>query len=158
MNLQGASILITGGRRVGRELALHLARRGARIAMTYNNSQQTIEATVEEVERLGARGLALQADLAIPEQALVAVDRTVRQFGRLDALINMASTSRRTPFDELDSADESASVLAAKAQVGLLSPRLQGIARCQRRFANAERPRSNPPMRRESPRPARPRR
>ena len=101
MKLQGASILITGGRRVGGELARMLAGRGARIAMTYRTSRDAIEATLDACRELGAEGLAVEADLAVPGRAEEAVGAVIDRYGRLDALVNMASIYEQTPFDAL---------------------------------------------------------
>ena len=97
---QGRVVLITGGRRVGGDLALMLAARGANVAMTYHTSRAAIERTIAEVEAAGARGLAIAADLTQPDQAENAVQQVVDRFGRLDALVNMASVFRRTPLGE----------------------------------------------------------
>ncbi len=98
-------VLITGGRRVGGDLARLLAGRGDRIAMTYHTSRAAIEQTIADVEAAGSQGLAVQADLSDPEQAERAVAETVDRFGRIDALVNMASIFRRTPFKSLKPSD-----------------------------------------------------
>jgi pteridine reductase len=105
MNLTSKVVLITGGRRVGSDLALRLADRGANVALTYHTSRAVIEAAVAEVERRGVEGLAVQADLTKAAQAQAAVDAVVARFGRLDVLVNMASVYRRTPFDSLTPGD-----------------------------------------------------
>ncbi len=112
MNLEGKAVLITGGRRVGSELALMLADRGASIAMTYHTSREAIERTVALVETRGLRGLAVAADLAEADQAERAVRQVVAAFGRLDVLVNMASIYRRTPFDSLTPGDFDAMIAA----------------------------------------------
>ncbi|HKI17656.1 MAG TPA: SDR family oxidoreductase [Isosphaeraceae bacterium] len=104
-DLRGQVVLITGGRRVGSALALVLADRGAKVAMTYHSSRSTIERTIEAVEAHGSSGVAIAADLARPEEAQKAVAQVVGRFGRLDALINMASAYRRTPFRDLTPRD-----------------------------------------------------
>jgi pteridine reductase len=98
-------VLVTGGRRVGRDLALMLASRGASVAMTYHTSRVAIEQTIEQVEASGAAGLAIAADLSRPEQAEYAVQQVVARFGGLDALVNMASVYRRTPLADLSPRD-----------------------------------------------------
>ncbi len=112
MNLQDKTILITGGRRVGSALALMLADRGANVALTYHTSREVIERTAEEVASKGVGSLAVAADLADPDQASGAVDRVVDRFGRIDALVNMASIFRRTPFGSLTSGDFDAMIAA----------------------------------------------
>jgi pteridine reductase len=105
MNMNGKVVLITGGRRVGGDLALMLADRGASVAMTYNTSREAIERTLAGVVERGVVGLAVEADLSRADQAERAVAEAVAHFGRLDVLVNMASVYRRTPFSELTAAD-----------------------------------------------------
>lgn len=112
MNLAGKTVLITGGRRVGGSLALDLARRGANVALTYHTSRETIERTVAAVEAVGVKGLALEADLARASQAAGAVEKAVEHFGRLDALVNMASIYTKTPFADLLPTDFDAMIAA----------------------------------------------
>ncbi len=99
------AVLITGGRRVGSDLALMLAGRGWDVAMTYRTSREAIERTIARVEERGGKGLAIAADLSRPEQAEDAVQRAASRFGRLDALVNMASAFRRTPLATLSPRD-----------------------------------------------------
>ncbi len=105
MNLAGASVLITGGRRVGGALALLLADRGANVALTYHTRREPIEATVEQVKQRGRQSFAIAADLSQSDQAERAVAEVVTTFGRIDALVNMASIYDRTPFETLKPAD-----------------------------------------------------
>ena len=112
MDLKGKTVLITGGRRVGGALAVMLADRGSNVAMTYHTSREAIERTVAEIEAKGMKALAVAADLSDADQAEAAVDRVVERFGRLDALVNMASVFRRTPFRSLASADFDAMIAA----------------------------------------------
>ncbi len=112
MNLSGKGVLITGGRRVGSDLARLLADRGASVALTYFKSRETIERTVAEVEARGVRGLAVAADLTKADQAAGAVARVVEAFGRIDVLVNMASVYRRTPLATLSPADFDAMIAA----------------------------------------------
>jgi pteridine reductase len=130
MNLRGKVALITGGRRVGGELALMLADRGADVAMTYRTSRTAIEATVAEVERRGARGLAIGADLSRADEAERAVAELVDRFGRIDVLVNMASVFKRTPLASLTPADFDA-MLAAN----LAAPYHTAIAASRRMLA-----------------------
>lgn len=103
--LQGKVVLVTGGRRVGSALARTLADRGARLALTYYTSRTAIEQTVAELQAQGAEAMAVGADLSHADQAERAVTSVKDRFGRLDALVNMASVYRRTPFSGLTAAD-----------------------------------------------------
>jgi pteridine reductase len=82
-----------------------LITRGWNIAMTYRTSRDVIERTIASVEELGSAGLAISADLSRPENAENAVKQAAQRFGRLDALVNMASVYRRTPLEKLSPRD-----------------------------------------------------
>ncbi|MHB1558044.1 MAG: SDR family oxidoreductase [Isosphaeraceae bacterium] len=123
----GKVVLITGGRRVGGELALLLASRGWDVAMTYHTSRSAIERTIAGVEERGRSGLAIAADLTRADQAESAVRQAVDRFGRLDALVNMASAYRRTPFASLaprDFDEMIAANLAAPYHVAVAAARV----------------------------------
>jgi pteridine reductase len=130
MILRGKVVLVTGARRVGAALALDLADRGASVALTYHTSREAIERTVAEVETRGAAGLAIAADLTRAEQAEAAVARVVERFGRLDALVNMASLYRRTPFAALVPGDFDAMITA-----NLAAPYHSAVAASRRMLA-----------------------
>jgi pteridine reductase len=101
MNLAGKSVLITGGRRVGSDLARLLAGRRMSIGLTYHTSRAAIEQTVAEIEAGGGRAMAIEADLSRADQAAQAVDAVAAAFGGIDVLVNMASIYRRTPLATL---------------------------------------------------------
>lgn len=105
MDLTDRAALITGGKRIGAVVATELARRGADVALVYHQSRGEAEETAEAVRALGRRSIALRADLRQPEACERVVDEAVDGLGRLDILVNMASTYRAKPFDELTVAD-----------------------------------------------------
>ena len=103
--LRGKIVLITGGRRVGSALARMLAGHGANLALTYHTSRQAIENTIAEIQAMGAQAMAVGADLSVAQEAQQAVSAVASRFGRVDALVNMASIYRRTPLQSLTSDD-----------------------------------------------------
>ena len=91
--------LVTGGAiRVGRAIALTLARAGMDVAISYHRSGAAAARTVRAIERLGVRGVAFQADLARAPAARQLVQNTVRTLGGLDVLVNSAAVFVRTPL------------------------------------------------------------
>ncbi len=77
-SLQGKVVLITGGRRVGSELAPMLADRGANIAMTYRFSRAVIEHTLTDVQSRGVEGMAVAPTSPIQTRPLMQCPRSSR--------------------------------------------------------------------------------
>ncbi|HTP42820.1 MAG TPA: SDR family oxidoreductase [Nitrospiria bacterium] len=103
MELAGRIALVTGGaKRVGRSVALALARRGAHVAFTYQTSRQEAKALVRELTALGGKSLAVKADLRRAADAKGAVRAVVKNYGRIDVLVNNAAIYPRTPWASLD--------------------------------------------------------
>jgi NAD(P)-dependent dehydrogenase (short-subunit alcohol dehydrogenase family) len=105
MQLHDRVALVTGGKRIGTDIALALAARGADVALCYRQSRTEAEATAHAVVKLGRRGQLIQADLRAPADCRRAVAETVSSLGRLDVLVNMASVYARKPYLELTDED-----------------------------------------------------
>ena len=102
MELKGKAALVTGAaRRVGRAIALAMARAGADIAVHYNRSEAQARAAAEEIRALGVAAEVIQADLAEPEQIESMFSAVGERFGRLDVLVNNAAVFDRTPIETL---------------------------------------------------------
>lgn len=99
MKLRGAVALVTGGaKRVGKAVALGLARRGAHVAITYRSSASEAETAVRQLRRFGVRAMAVAAEQTDIGQIRAAVRIVEQQFGRIDVLVNSASNFYPTPF------------------------------------------------------------
>lgn len=95
--LTNRTALITGaGRGIGRAVALELARRGAAVAVNYNKSKSEAEALCSEIQAMGGRASAFQANVADSAQAQVLVKATLDTFGDLHILVNNAGITRDT--------------------------------------------------------------
>ena len=89
--LPGKTALVTGAaKRIGREIALELARAGADVGITYLNSRVEAEESATAIRGFGVRGFAVRADLTQPEEIRSAVAAVVGEFGTLDILVNNA--------------------------------------------------------------------
>jgi NAD(P)-dependent dehydrogenase (short-subunit alcohol dehydrogenase family) len=101
--MRNGSALVTGAaRRLGREMALGLARRGFDVAVHYSGSADAAAETVADLRALGVRAEALQADLLDEDQTQALIGRAATALGRkLDVLVNNASIFE---YDTLDSA------------------------------------------------------
>lgn len=89
MDFDGQGALVTGGSRgIGRAIAAELARRGARVAVHFNQDARAAEATVSEL--LGDGHVALRADLGDTTAAPALVEAAIEALGRIDVLVNNA--------------------------------------------------------------------
>ncbi len=87
--------VVTGASRgIGRGIALELARRGMDVVINYNSSAEAANALVSEIESLGVRALAVQADVSDFEAAGRLIKEAEETFGRVDVLINNAGITR----------------------------------------------------------------
>jgi pteridine reductase len=90
--LQGRVALVTGaGKRIGRAVALRLAHEGADVVVHYHRSKGEADEAVAEIEALGRKSIALQADLRDVVQIRDVFEHASRRLGRLDILINSAA-------------------------------------------------------------------
>ncbi len=102
MDLTDKVAIVTGARRVGAAVAGALAQRGARVALSYRSTLDGIKEAVAEIEKAGERPVCVHTDLTSQDDCRRLVAETVSAFGRLDVLVNMASTYVSVPVDELD--------------------------------------------------------
>lgn len=90
--LSGKRALITGGDSgIGRALAVTYAKEGADVAIVHLCENSDAQQTVQAVENLGRKCIAIQTDLRLPENAAQAVAQAVAQLGGIEILINNAA-------------------------------------------------------------------
>ena len=103
IDLKGKRALVTGGSRgIGAAIALALAEHGADVAITYQNSAGRADGVVSSIQKLGRRGLAVQADSADPDAIKRAVNETVETLGGLDILVNSAAIALAGAIADID--------------------------------------------------------
>lgn len=91
--------LITGGSRgIGRACCFALAAEKSTIAVNYNKSPQAAEEVVAELEKLGVRAKAYQADVSNADQTSVMIDKIMDDFGSVDVVVNNAGITRDRSF------------------------------------------------------------
>lgn len=98
--LEGKVAIITGGDSgIGRAVAVLYAREGADVAITYLNEHTDAEETKKMVEKEGRKCLTFAGDIGKEELCVKIVEDTVKQFGRLDVLVNNAAEQH--PQDDI---------------------------------------------------------
>ena len=101
-DLTGRRALVTGARRaIGRAIALGLAEHGAAVAIHHLAEPEEAGAVVAEAERLGARAVAVAADIGEAGACRRLVEETRERLGGLDILVINASIEFITPYAEI---------------------------------------------------------
>jgi 3-oxoacyl-[acyl-carrier protein] reductase len=132
VTLKGHQALVTGGsRRIGRAVAIALARDGADVAITFRSRIAEARSVTDAIEGLGRRAASIRANLSRPPDCRRAVERAVRALGGLDILVNnvgpwivksVAATSLREWRNVIDS-NLTATFLCSKYAVPHMRPR-----------------------------------
>ncbi len=92
---EGKAAIVTGASRgIGREIALLLAKEGAKIAVNYSGSQAKAEEVVELILAEGGEAFAVQADVSNAESVKSMVEQTLEHFGSIDLLVNNAGITK----------------------------------------------------------------
>ena len=100
--LAGKTALVTGAaKRIGRTIALELARQGASVAITYLGSQMEAEQTVRDLAAFDVDALAIRCDLREAEAIEAMVAEVVEQFGGIDLLVNNAGMFESIALEEI---------------------------------------------------------
>jgi 3-oxoacyl-[acyl-carrier protein] reductase len=100
--LAGKVALVTGGaRNIGRCIALSLASGGATVMVNANTSRKEGEETVAMIQKAGGKAALHIADVTNPQAVQALVDDTVKQFGRIDLVVNNAAIRAETPFEKI---------------------------------------------------------
>jgi 3-oxoacyl-[acyl-carrier protein] reductase len=104
--LSGRVAIVTGGGRgIGREIALELARAGADVAVNYHDQPEGARAAAAEIETLGVRGMAVAADVGDAAAVRRMMEEVTANLGSLDILVNNAGVQTWTPFLDVTEAE-----------------------------------------------------
>lgn len=93
--LDGKSAIVTGASRgIGKDIALYLAKEGAKVAVNYSGSKEKAEEVVKEIKSFGGEAFAIQANVDQSEDVQNLISTTLENFGSIDILINNAGITR----------------------------------------------------------------
>jgi tetrahydroxynaphthalene reductase len=84
-SLKGKVALVTGsGRGIGREMAMELGRRGAKVIVNYANSDAAAQEVVDGIKKAGSDAIALKGNVSVVSDIINLFDQAVKQWGKLD--------------------------------------------------------------------------
>jgi 3-oxoacyl-[acyl-carrier protein] reductase len=129
MDLAGKTAFVTGGSGdIGGAIARGLAKAGVDVAVSYVGDAQRAGATVNAVQEIGRRSLAVLLDQRYSNSVDASVKKVVVEFGRLDILVNNAAWNIGIPFSDLNA-------LTAEIWDRVLETNLRGPYLLARAFA-----------------------
>lgn len=101
MKLTGRVAIITGSSRgIGKATAMLFAREGAKVVINSNESTDEAKATLDEIKKLGAEAIYIQADVSVESSVEAMMNQVHERFGKIDILVNNAGIVYDLPFDE----------------------------------------------------------
>ena len=105
-NLKGKAAIVTGGGRgIGRAICLALAAEGVAVGVNYLSGAEPAKEVVAQIEKSGGRALAVQAEVSDRAQVEKMFAAVVKEFGRLDFLVNNAGVMGQPKFLEITQED-----------------------------------------------------
>ncbi|MRH90681.1 SDR family oxidoreductase [Nocardia sp. SYP-A9097] len=105
-DLAGRVALITGGSRgIGRGIAVALASAGAAVAVNFRSREDEAAQAVADIERVGGKGIAIRADVAVRSEVESMVDRVTAELGPIDVLVNNAGVAVIRGLDDITEED-----------------------------------------------------
>src|SRR5512136_1355327 len=106
MDMRERVALVTGGaHRVGKAIALALARQGAHVAITFHASEDKAQQTLAEIKACGVEGWAARCDQSDPAQVAAVFEALRARWNRLDLLVNSAAIMQSKPFLDITPQD-----------------------------------------------------
>jgi glucose 1-dehydrogenase len=105
VNLKGKIAIVTGGNSgIGLSVVMELAKQGANIVIDYVCHPEATEALERQVAALGDQAIGVKADVSKVAELQSLIDAAVKNFGRLDIMVNNAGVETRTSV--LDTTEE----------------------------------------------------
>ncbi len=105
MTLKGKVAIVTGGNSgIGKAVTLSLAEQGANLVIDYVADEQATEDLEQQIVKLGDKAIGVDADVSKVEDLQMLIDQAVKEFGRIDVMVNNAGVETRTSV--LDTTEE----------------------------------------------------
>lgn len=102
-SLQGKIAIVTGGTRgIGEAIVNVLAKKGASIVVNYTSSEDRAKSLVKQIIEAGGKAISIQADVGAVDGAKKIVDATIKEFGKIDIIVNNAAVATFQGLDEVE--------------------------------------------------------
>lgn len=100
--LAGKVAVVTGASKgIGAGIATALAAEGAAVVVNYASSKSGADAVVERITNAGGKAIAVKADVSKADDAQALIDAAVKEFGRLDVLVNNSGVYEFAPLEAI---------------------------------------------------------
>ena len=100
--LSGKVALVTGASKgIGAAIARRLAADGASVVVNYASSKEGADKVVDAIKKAGGKAVAVKGDVSKAADATAIVDSAVKNFGRLDILVNNSGVYEMKPLEEI---------------------------------------------------------
>ncbi|MCX6803404.1 MAG: SDR family NAD(P)-dependent oxidoreductase [Candidatus Diapherotrites archaeon] len=107
MKFKGKVVLVTGASRgIGKATALLFAKEGASIVVDYHvsefelNAKENAATVVSEIQKSGGKAVAIECDVSSEDEVKQLFNKAVKEFGKIDVLVNNAGIVYDEPFDK----------------------------------------------------------
>ena len=100
------ALITGGGTGIGRATSLLFGDEGAKIVVSYSQSQSDAEKTASDIQKKGQEAIVVKADIASNSEVESMIDQTISHFGKLDILVNNAGTTQFIDYADLDKLTE----------------------------------------------------
>lgn len=91
MKLQNKVIIVTGSSKgIGKEVAIQLAKNGAKVVVNHSNSEAEAQATVDAIIENGGAAISVKADVSQKQDVVQLFDKAIETYGKVDVLVNNA--------------------------------------------------------------------
>ncbi|MEP3837464.1 MAG: SDR family oxidoreductase [Algibacter sp.] len=91
MNLEKKVIIVTGSSKgIGKEIAIQLAKNGAKVIVNHSNSEEEAQETVDTIVKNGGAAISVKADVSQKADVVNLFDKAIETYGKIDVLVNNA--------------------------------------------------------------------